>query len=124
MAERAIITGYRQGKMIPATDHRLPTMFIHSVYFWLKPDLTDAERDRFWAGVRSLTTIESVRHGFAGVPAATDRPIIDRSYSCALIVMFDDDAGHEAYQVHPIHDRFREECAPFWTKVLIYDAVN
>ncbi len=99
-------------------------MFIHSVYFWLKPELTDTEKEQFWAGVRSLTTIESVRHGYVGTPAATDRPIIDRSYSCALIVIFDDDAGHEAYQVHPVHDKFRDECAPFWTKVLIYDAVS
>jgi len=99
-------------------------MFVHSVYFWLKPDLTEGQRAKFWEGARSLTTIESVRHGFAGSPASTDRPIIDRSYSCALIVMFDDDAGHEAYQVHPVHDKFREECATFWSKVLIYDAVN
>ena len=99
-------------------------MFIHSVYFWLNPDLTDAERAQFRDGVRSLTTIESVRHGFTGTPASTDRPIIDRSYSCALIVMFDDRAGHEAYQVDPIHDKFREECASFWSKVLIYDAVD
>jgi Stress responsive A/B Barrel Domain len=99
-------------------------MFVHSVYFWLNPDLTDADRAQFWNGVRSLTTIETVRHGFTGAPASTDRPIIDRSYSCALIVMFDDRAGHEAYQVDPIHDKFREECASFWSKVLIYDAVD
>jgi len=99
-------------------------MFVHSVYFWLKPDLTEEQRAKFWEGVRSLTTIESVRQGFAGLPASTDRPIIDRSYSCALIVIFDDAAGHDAYQVHPVHDKFREECAPFWSKVLIYDAVN
>jgi Stress responsive A/B Barrel Domain len=99
-------------------------MFVHSVYFWLKPDLTEEQRAKFWESVRSLTTIESVRQGFVGSPASTDRPIIDRSYSCALIVIFDDDAGHDAYQVHPVHDKFREECAPFWSKVLIYDAVN
>jgi len=99
-------------------------MFVHSVYFWLKPDLTEEQRSKFWEGARSLTTIESVRQGFVGPPASTDRPIIDRSYSCALIVIFDDDAGHDAYQVHPVHDKFREECAPFWSKVLIYDAVN
>ena len=99
-------------------------MFVHSVYFWLKPDLTEEQRAKFWEGVRSLTTIESVRQGFAGLPASTDRPIIDRSYSCALIVIFDDPAGHDAYQVDPVHDKFREECAPFWSKVLIYDAVN
>jgi hypothetical protein len=99
-------------------------MFAHCVYFWLKPDLTEAESAQFREGVRSLTTIESVRHGFVGTPAATDRPIIDRSYSCALVVFFDDDAGQEAYQVHPVHDKFRDECAAFWTRVLIYDAVS
>jgi hypothetical protein len=99
-------------------------MFVHSVYFWLKPDLTEEQRAKFWEGVRSLTTIESVRQGFAGLPASTDRPVIDRSYSCALIVIFDGAAGHDAYQVDPVHDKFREECAPFWSKVLIYDAVN
>ena len=107
---------------IQSTDDQ--TMFVHSVYFWLKPDLTEEQRAKFWEGVRSLTTIESVRQGFVGSPASTDRPVIDRSYSCALVVMFDNDAGHEAYQVHPIHDKFREECAEFWSKVLIYDAVN
>lgn len=98
-------------------------MFVHSVYFWLKPDLTDAQRAQFWAGVRSLTTIGSVRQGIVGTPAPTDRPIIDRSYSCSLLIICDDDAGHEAYQVDPIHDKFRNECAEFWSKVLIYDAI-
>lgn len=99
-------------------------MFIHSVYFWLKPHLTAEQRAQFWAGVRSLTQIESVTQSYVGTPAATDRPIIDRSYSCALVVVFDDEAGHEAYQVDPIHDRFRQECALFWMKVQIYDAVT
>ncbi len=65
-----------------------------------------------------------MEHGFVGVPADTDRPIIDRSYSYALVVMFRDAAGHDAYQVHPVHDRFREECAGFWRKVQIYDSVG
>jgi hypothetical protein len=99
-------------------------MFIHSVYFWLKPDLTDADRAVFWTGVYSLTTIQSVRQGYVGTPAATDRPIIDRSYSCALLILCEDEAGHEAYQVDPIHDKFRNECGTFWSKVLIYDAVT
>lgn len=99
-------------------------MFVHSVYFWLKPDLTEEQRAKFWESVRSLTAIESVRHGFAGSPASTDRPIVDRSYSCALILIFDAAAGHDAYQVHPVHDQFRKECEPFWSRVLIYDAVN
>ena len=99
-------------------------MFVHSVYFWLRPDLTEEEKEKFWAGARSLTEISSVRHGWVGTAAATDRPIIDRSYSCALVVVFDDEAGHDHYQTDPVHDRFREECAPYWSKVLIYDAIT
>ncbi len=99
-------------------------MFIHSVYFWLKPELSDDEKAKFRAGARSLLAIESVRHGFLGTPAPTDRPVIDRSYSAALTVIFDDQAGHDAYQDHPIHDKFRLECADLWSKVLIYDSVT
>ena len=96
-------------------------MLVHTVYFWLKPDLTPAQQEQFWTGVRSLGTISSVRQCHIGTPAATDRPIIDRSYSCGLVVAFDDDAGHEAYQVDEIHDKFRIECADLWDRVLIYD---
>jgi Stress responsive A/B Barrel Domain len=99
-------------------------MFVHSVYFWLKPGLERGQEETFWRGVRSLAAIESVRQSHIGRPAATDRPVIDRSYSCALVVAFDDEAGHEAYQTDPIHDQFRDECSPFWSKVLIYDAIT
>jgi hypothetical protein len=99
-------------------------MFTHSVYFWLRADLTEAERATFREGALSLTTIDAVRHGFLGVPAPTDRPIIDRSYSYALVVVFDDEDGHDRYQTDPIHDRFRERCGGLWERVLIYDAVG
>ena len=99
-------------------------MFIHSVYFWLRDDLSAEARQRFVDGIRSLTTIESVAQGFIGTPAATDREIIDRSYSYALVVSFADEVAHEVYQVHPVHDRFREQCGTFWTTVRIYDSVE
>ena len=99
-------------------------MFTHSVYFWLRDDLSPEATTRFVDGIRSLTRIESVRQGFIGTPAATDREIIDRGYSYALIVSFADEAGHEAYQVHPVHDRFREQCGGSWKKIVIYDAVS
>jgi len=99
-------------------------MFVHAVYFWLKEDLSEADRRTFDEGIRSLTAIRSVVHGHVGVPADTDRPVIDRSYSYALVVMFEDAAGHDAYQEDPIHDRFRDGCARFWTRVQIYDSIG
>jgi len=99
-------------------------MFVHSVYFWLRDDLSPAARDNFVDGVRSLTTIETVQHGFLGTPANTNREIIDQSYSYALVLFFPDEAAHDVYQVHPVHDRFRERCGGSWNKIVIYDAVS
>ena len=95
-------------------------MFVHCVYFWLKPGITEAERKQFVAGATSLTKIKAVKQGWVGKPADTDRPIIDRSYSYGLVVAFDDLAGHDAYQVDPIHDAFRN-LSHLWTQVKIYD---
>ena len=99
-------------------------MFVHSVYFWLKPDISDSDAAQFWRMVSALTTIPSVKHGWTGKPADTDREIIDRSYTCALVLVFDDDKGQDAYQVHPVHDAFRKECGSFWSKIVIYDAIS
>lgn len=99
-------------------------MFVHSVYFWLRDDLTAEQRETFLQGARSLTTIRSARYGWLGAPADTDRPIIERSYSYALTMVFDDEAAHEEYQVDEVHDRFREQCGSFWTRVLIYDSID
>ena len=99
-------------------------MFVHAVYFWLRPDLTSDERDRMDAGLRSIRAIESVSQGYIGVPASTDRPVIERGYSRSLVLVFADAAAHDAYQGHPVHDRFREECGSLWTAVRIYDSVD
>jgi hypothetical protein len=96
-------------------------MFVHAVYFWLREDLTAAEREAFAEGVRSLRTIDTVQHGYIGVPATTDRPVIERTYSQALILVFADKRAHDAYQTHPVHDRFRDTFSTFCRKLLIYD---
>ncbi len=97
-------------------------MFVHTVYFWLKKDLSQEQIKVFEKGVKSLTAIESVKQGFVGKPASTDRPVIDRSYSYALTIIVDDLAGHDAYQEDAIHKKFIADCGTFWSKVQIYDA--
>lgn len=98
-------------------------MLVHTVYFWLRPDLTAAQLADFRKGVESLGTIKSVAQCFVGTPAATPkRPIIDDSYSVGLTVICKDLAGHDLYQVDAIHLKFIETFKTFWTKVQIYDA--
>ncbi len=99
-------------------------MFVHAVYFWLRNDLSAAQLKQFDAGVHALRAIEFVQAGYIGVPADTNRPIIERGYSRAMVLVFRDEKAHDGYQVHPVHDRFRTECSPLWTKVQIFDSVG
>ena len=99
-------------------------MFVHAVYFWLRPELAPADRARFVAGLHALRGIEHVRAGYVGVPAPTDRAVIERGYSHALVLVFADEGAHGAYQRHPVHDRFRDECAGLWEALRIYDSVD
>jgi stress responsive alpha/beta barrel protein len=99
-------------------------MFVHAVYFWLRNDLTRAQEEQFDAGLESLRGIEHVKHGYIGVPAETNRSVIERGYTRALVLVFDDSAAHEAYQSHPVHDRFRSECGSLYGSIRIYDSVT
>ena len=98
-------------------------MLVHTVYFWLKPELTAEQHADFRRGVESLSGIKAVEKLYVGVPAKTvKRPIIDTSYSVALTVVCKDVAGHDAYQVDPLHLAFIDRFKTFWARVQIYDA--
>lgn len=99
------------------------TMLVHTVYFWLKPDLTETQRADFRGGVESLVGIKAAEKVYVGSPAKTaKRPVVDDSYAVALTVVCQDVAAHDAYQVDPIHLKFVEQFKTFWTRVQIYDA--
>lgn len=99
-------------------------MLTHCVFFWLQPQITAQDRATFEQGLASLTTITGVFHASFGVPAPTDRPVIERSYSYGLMVKFENLAAHDAYQVDPIHERFLEQCSRLWTRVQVFDFVD
>jgi hypothetical protein len=99
-------------------------MLVHSVFFWLKPELTEAQHAEFRRGIESLKGIRAIKQVFIGTPANTgDRPVVDGSYSLALTIIVADLAGHDAYQVDPLHTAFVQNCKHLWTRVQIYDAM-
>lgn len=96
--------------------------FIHTVFFWLKEDLSEEDRASFPAELAKLGAIETVRQIYIGPPAnSAARDVVDGSYAFALIVHFDDLAGHDVYQEHPIHLAFIEANEDKWTRVQVYD---
>lgn len=96
-------------------------MMIHTVFFWLKPNLTAEQLAKFDDGVRSLARIASVEAAYFGKPSETDRPVIDRTYSFGLTILFKNREAHDAYQLDPLHLAFTEGCRALWNRVVIYD---
>lgn len=97
-------------------------MFVHHVFFWMKDDFTSDALTKFENGVTTLPLIELVKFGDVGKPASTNRPIIERSYSYSLLLVFENKSAHDEYQTHPEHLKFIEDCSDLWNKVLIYDS--
>jgi hypothetical protein len=100
-------------------------MFIHHVYFWLKPDAGKAAKENLIADCRSLLAkVPGVQQLWAGEPAGNQREIVDNSYSVALAVVFLDRAAHDAYQEHPLHLEFIARHEPHWQRLRVYDFIG
>jgi hypothetical protein len=99
-------------------------IFVHHVYFWLKDPASTADRNKLVAGLKKLSKVKTIKMSHIGQPAATDRPVIDRSYAISWLVIFKNKADQDSYQSDPIHLKFVEECSPLWTKVVVYDSVD
>ncbi len=98
-------------------------MLVHSVYFYLKPDLSADDRTLFATELAKLGAITSLRGFYCGTPAAVPpRPVVDATFDFAITVLVDDVAGHDIYQADPIHQHFIATCKHLWSRVQIYDA--
>ncbi len=95
-------------------------MLVHTVFFWLKPNI---DRAAFQADVATLGDIPGVQFCYVGTPAATpDRPVIDASYDVGLTVILPDLATHDIYQEHPLHLAFLAKRKNDWMRVQVFDA--
>jgi len=97
-------------------------MFVHTVYFWLKPGTSPEARTQLVNDCTNyLAKISTVRHLWVGRPAMTPRPVVDNSYDFGLTVVLDDLAGHDVYQAHPLHLEFVARNGGTFGRVQIYD---
>ena len=97
-------------------------MFIHTVYFWLNDSAGPDLQGKMLTDIPFLLgEIPGVRHCWVGKPAMTPRDVVDNSYQVGLTVVLDDTAGHDAYQVHPLHNEFVARYKQYWKRVQVYD---
>ncbi|UXP33793.1 Dabb family protein [Reichenbachiella agarivorans] len=99
--------------------------FSHSVLFWLKEPEIATVRAKFESEAKKLIAESRYAHfSHFGVPAGTDRAVVDNSYTYSMIVTFETVADHDAYQTEDAHLHFIKECKELWTKVVIYDVLS
>lgn len=99
-------------------------MFVHHVYFWLKNPDSKEDYSALLKGLNTLRQIEPKIMLHIGIPAGTNRDVVDRSYQFSELFLFDTLKDQEAYQVHPIHQQFVKDCSHLWKKVVVYDSIG
>ncbi|QNE39329.1 Dabb family protein [Hymenobacter sp. NBH84] len=99
-------------------------LFVHHVLFYMPETATDADKAKLLEGLHLLQQIPSVKLAHIGTPAATNRAVIERSYTYSWLCFFENAEAEADYQQHPLHDKFREQYARYWEKVVIYDSVG
>ena len=109
----------------PTMEPKNKKQLTHHVFFWLKNRNSKEDLNKLIEGLKTLAKIESVRKIHIGVPASTEqRDVVDSSYDASELIFFDDVAGQDIYQVHPIHKKFVDQCSHLWEKVIVYDSLD
>jgi heme-degrading monooxygenase HmoA len=97
----------------------------HLVFFTLKERTDEARQALVAACHKYLTGHPGTVHFSAGVRGeAYTRPVNDQEFDVALVVVFESEAAHDAYQTAPRHKEFIAEQSPRWAKVRVFDALG
>ena len=103
---------------------QLQNIFIHHVFFWLKNPGSKEDLAELLAGLEKLSAVETIQQFHIGKPAATNREVIETSYSVSWFLLFKNKEGQDSYQVDPIHLNFVKEYSHLWHKVVVYDTID
>lgn len=105
-------------------ENQLAHKFIHHVFFWLKHPGSSEDKKKLLAGLKKLSSVKTIRMSHIGIPAGTNREVIDTSYAVSWLLVFDNPEDQESYQTDPMHLKFIEDCSMLWQKVVVYDVVE
>ncbi len=108
----------------PNRNDQMKNKFIHHVYFWLKNTGNLPDRDKLVEGLKTLSSVKTIRQFHIGKPANTNREVIDSSYAISWMLVFANEADQAAYQTDSVHLKFIADYGYLWSKVIVYDAVD
>lgn len=102
---------------------QLQSTFIHHVFFWLKEN-NENNRSELIEGLKKLSSAEIIKQFHIGVPANTNRDVVENTYNVSWMILFDNARDQDSYQVDPIHLNFVKECSHLWKQVTVFDTIN
>lgn len=102
----------------------LKNNFIHHVYFWLKNPASPEDLAALIDGLKKLSVVPHIKFFHIGLPADTNREVIDTTYAISWLNVFETAEDQDAYQTHPIHLQFIDECKHLWRRVVVYDSIQ
>lgn len=119
------LTGFLSCSDTSGTATHIQGDFAHTVYFWLhNPDNTN-DREAFQTSLtKFINQSPYITTKHIGIPAKTNRDVIDNSYTYSLLLTFKDKETQDQYQEEPAHKQFIAESSHLWSKVIVYDSEN
>jgi hypothetical protein len=121
---KSVQVAWKELLYLPAKFCAMNNVFIHHVYFWLKNEGNKEDRDQLVAGLQRLAKAAVIKDFHIGIPAGTNREVIDSSYAVSWMLLFDKATDQDSYQTDPMHLKFIEECSHLWSRVVVYDAID
>ena len=99
-------------------------MLAHSVYFSLK-DPSEAAINKLVGACQAYLSSHpgTVFFGCGTIESTLVRPVNDRDFDVALIVVFESKEAHDVYQEASLHQKFIAENRENWAKVRVFDAI-
>jgi hypothetical protein len=99
-------------------------MLVHNVYFSLK-EPSEPARARLLNACRQYLASHPgiVFFGCGTLAEELRRPVNDRDFDVGLHVIFENQAAHDRYQVHPLHLQFIAENKDTWRHVRVFDSI-
>ena len=102
-------------------DVQLSGRFVHHVLFWLVEPENPNARTEFEGALRDLASIDLVVANHIGIPAATNRDVIENTYTYSMVLTFANKTDQDTYQTHPDHLKFIEKFGHLWSRVMVID---
>jgi hypothetical protein len=97
--------------------------FRHVVYFWLNNPEDASQKKQFLANLKEfISNMDNIQDAFIGVPADTNRDVVDNTYQYCLNLGFENKAQQDIYQDHILHKQFIDKSVHLWKRVIVYDS--